>query len=78
MEFIEIFGPEKNRTSSLGIYGKIFPNLIEVVGNLEHGSLIEPKTVQDASKLIEWLEGWIQVNKGKVDLSEDGPQRLII
>ena len=55
-KFISIFEPKTGRTSSLGVNTK--ENCLDVVGNLEHYSAIQPKTINDANALIKWLEDW--------------------
>lgn len=47
---------QTGRISSLEISG----DKIEVVGVLPHCSQIEPNSVDDAKKLIQWLEKWVQ------------------
>ena len=45
-----------NRTSTLDLG---YDSEITVIGVLPHGSIIQPKTVKDAQKLIVWLNKWI-------------------
>lgn len=45
---------DRSSTLDLGYDGEI-----TVIGVLPHGSIIQPKTINDAHKLIVWLNEWI-------------------
>lgn len=60
LDFIDLVEPKTGRTSSLSIYGqrKEYADKLGITGGLSHGALVEPNTVHDADKLIEWLKDW--------------------
>lgn len=62
LEFIDLLEPATGRASSLSTYGtrKEYADKLGITGGLSHGSLVVPKTVQDADKLIQWLQDWRQ------------------
>ena len=47
-------GPDTQRTVSLGINQKLRPNVLNLLGNLEHNSEITFDKI-NASKLVNWL-----------------------
>lgn len=48
------------RTSTLTAHDKH----LKVVGVLKHGTMVEPKTIEDADNLIQWLKDW-KTKKGE-------------
>lgn len=60
LQWIDLIEPKTGRASALSIYGrrKDHADFLGITGGLTHGSLIEPKTVHDADKLIAWLKDW--------------------
>jgi hypothetical protein len=60
LDFINIREPKTGRTSSLKIHGRRDNGILSVVGGLEHNTDFVPNTMEDANKLIAWLEEWIK------------------
>jgi len=62
--FIDLID-ETGRVSSLGVYGKKKQDdlTITVIGGLSHGLDFAPKSIDDANRLIAWLEEWKAKNE---------------
>jgi len=60
LTFIDLLD-ETGRTSSLAVYGRRADKAEKLtsVGGLNHNLAFEPKSVNDAKKLINWLNEWI-------------------
>ena len=59
LDFIDLRETSTGRTSSLSIYGKQKDSdKLRITGGLMHRDKIVPNTVQDADKLILWLQEW--------------------
>jgi hypothetical protein len=53
-------GVVSKTVSSLSIRSR-YPGRLGVVGELPHGADMEPATLNDARKLIDWLNLWVQL-----------------
>ena len=55
LQFITVIDNDKEpRQSSLSISDKA-PDVLRVVGGLDHGTEFRPKTLADAQRLVDWL-----------------------
>ena len=63
LDFINIVEPN-GRMSYFSIHGNSEKNnrnkMMSVGGGLEHGTMFVPASINDALKMITWLEKWIK------------------